>query len=100
MLETLKKVVLEIFGGMTEPHQIAELCRASEIVGFKQNVTSCPMVKLVRSQVDFMVGFTMNNNVGYWWCFTKEGTANFQSLAVCERFSTEFDNGKYPDLFA
>jgi hypothetical protein len=101
-IEQLKKLVEETFGSMKSPDEIAQLCRDRQIQGFQGHFTSCPMVKLIREQVDFQVGFTMGKKLGSgsWSWVTYDRMVGFQSPFVCDEFSDNFDIGKYPDLIA
>lgn len=101
MQETLRKIVEETFGGFENPEQIADLCRREQIQGFINNSVSCPMAKLIRSKVEFNVGFSLEKK-GLWWCwsFGHQDYSCIPASTLCEQFSEKFDSGGYPDLIA
>lgn len=101
-IERLQQVVTELFGNLTEPSQIAEQCLIKEIKGFRGNPTSCPMVKLVREQVDFPVAFSLGKKLGtgQWWVLGPDKSVSTPAPMVCDQFSDQFDKGKHPGLCA
>jgi hypothetical protein len=96
MFEQFQKVVAEIFGHLTDPEEIAAMCREKQVQGFQQNISSNPLCKLVREQVDFPVYFQNNK----WFIWVGNRNIGFSCMKVCEDFLNNFSDGKYPDLIA
>lgn len=101
MLNKLKEVVDSVFGKLTDPEQIAQLCRERQIQGFTYNSASCPMAKLVREQVDFPVGFAMGKKIGTGvWFINNHEKPSIPAPVICDNFVNQFDAGYYKDLIA
>ena len=96
----LQEIINATFGSLTHPEQIANLCRERHIQGFVGHFTSCPMVKLVREQIDLPVGFTMGKKFGQgrWVVAYFDKQVSLPAHLVCEQFADGYDSGAYKDL--
>lgn len=101
-VERLKETIRNLFGSSNDPEQIRKMCQDRHIQGFTVNSTSCPMVKLVREQVDFPVAFTFGKKEGSgrWIYYSHTSDISIPSPMVCEIFADNFDNKVYPELIA
>lgn len=99
-IDILEKTVMKLFGELYDPDQIVQMCREKQIQGYQNNCTSCPMVKLVKEHFEFQIAYTLGKNIGSGrWIYLETGEM-FLSPYVCDKFSDNFDNGKYQDLIA
>lgn len=100
MYEEFRKVINDTFSNLTDPDQIAELCRKEQIQGFLNNESSNPMVKLIRGKVDFNVCYEFGKKEGLWWCYNDEYAMKVETFKICDQFVDRFHCKAYTDLIA